>query len=206
MKKIVYTVLLGKNKLVLNEPKCRNDDWELVCFTDRDIKSRNWNIKKVTCSNILKKSREIKIRCDKYLDFDVCIYLDSQFIIKCNLNRFVKDNLKNNLALMRHSLRNCIYREARHCIRKHKGDRNKIKKQIEKYSNEGFPRKFGLYACGIMIRKNNSEVVDFMKLWYDEVEKFSHRDQISFPYVLWKNPIKFDVLNFNRTRSQFKDL
>jgi len=204
MKKIIYTVLFGNNKLKLNEPEYINKDWSLICFTDRNINSVNWNIVKVEHNDLLKKSREIKIRCDKFLDFDVCLYIDSQFIIKCDIDNFIGKNLKNDFLLMKHNNRKCLYSEAKHCIRVKKGNKNVILKQIEQYQNEGFPKDFGLYACGIMLRKNTPEIINFMKLWYDEIYKYTYRDQISFPYILWKYPIKLDALNFKNTCKLFR--
>jgi hypothetical protein len=32
-----------------------------------------------------------------------------------------------------------------------------------------------------------------MEEWWKEIEKFSYRDQISFPYVCWKNDFKPDI-------------
>lgn len=204
MKKVVYTILLGNNNLKLNEPEFKNDDWSLICFTDRDIKSEHWNLVKVKHKDPLKKSREIKIKCDQFIDFDICIYTDSQFTIKCDLDNFVNTNLNHNFAVMKHTQRKCAYKEALHCINKNKGDKNTIRKQIESYREDGFPKKFGLYACGILIRKNESTIMDFMKLWYEEIKKYTYRDQISFPYVLWKNPIKMDVMDFRKTCNLFR--
>jgi len=202
MKKIVYTVLLGDYTLF--EPKYNNNDWDLICFTNKDIKSKKWNISQLHCDDILKKSREIKIRCDKFLDFDICLYLDSKFTVNCNLNDFVNTNMKNNMLLMKHNKRDCIYNEAKYCIKLGKGNKDIILKQINKYRKEGFPENFGLYAPGIMLRKNIIEVINFMKLWYNEVSKYSYRDQISFPYILWKSPIKFDALSFKKTYNIFR--
>lgn len=118
MKKIIYTVLFGTNRrLELNEPKYINKNWSLICFTDRNIDSKKWNIVKIKHNDPLKKSREIKIRCNKFLDFDICLYIDSQFIIKCNIDDFVNKNLKNDFSLMKHHRRKCAYKEARECIK-----------------------------------------------------------------------------------------
>lgn len=199
MKKIVYTVLLGDYKL--NEPVYKNKDWSLICFTDQDMMSENWSIKKVEGG--LKKSREIKICCDKYVDFDICLYLDAKFKIKCDLDDFVKDNLKSNIAVMKHNKRKCVYDEGHFCIKIGKDNKEIILKQLKQYENDKFPKNFGLYAPGIMIRKNTKEVNHFMKLWYDEVDKYSYRDIISFSYILWKNPINLSLMPFKETYGRF---
>lgn len=199
MKKIAYTVLLGNYKL--NEPSYMNEDWELICFTDQNIKSKNWNIIKVEGGR--KKSREIKIRSDKYFDYDVCLYLDARFTIKCNLNEFVNEYLKSNLAVMKHNKRKCSYDEGHFCIKISKDKRKTILNQLNHYKTKGLPEGFGLYAPGIMIKRNTKEVNKFMKLWYNEVEKYSYRDIISFSYVLWKNPIEISLMPFKETYGRF---
>ncbi len=200
MKKVVYTVLLGDYKL--NKPIYKNPDWELICFTDQNITSKHWSIVKVEGGK--KKSREIKICCDKYIDFDICLYLDAKFKIKCDLDDFVKKNLKTNIAVMKHNKRNCTYDEGHFCIKINKDKKETILNQLKTYENDGFPKQFGLYAPGIMIRKNTNEVNHFMKLWYDEVERYSYRDIISFSYILWKNPIKLNTMPFKETYGRFR--
>jgi len=202
-KKVIYTVLLGDYKL--REPIYINKGWKLLCFTDRPRVSKNWKILCVDCnSNLRQKAREIKIRCDKYVDFDICLFIDAKFTIKCDLDNFIKENLKTNMALMTHNKRSCIYDEAKFCIKIGVEKKNVIQNQINLYKEAGFPKNFGLYGTGIIIRKNVPEVIKFMKLWYNEVNKHSCRDQISFPYVLWNNPIKIDLMPFKETYAKFK--
>ena len=42
-----------------------------------------------------------------------------------------------------------------------------------------------------------------MKLWYDQIDKFSYRDQPSFSYTLWKYPIDVSFVNFRKTYNLF---
>lgn len=202
-KKIVYTVLLGDYKL--KEPTYINKGWDLICFTDRDRVSKNWTIVRIDYEgNSRRKAREIKIRCDKFIDFDICLFIDAKFTIKCDLDNFIKKKLKTDMAIMDHNKRNCVYDEANFCIKVGRGKKGTILNQINNYKSEGFPKKFGLYGTGILIRKNTHEVIEFMKQWYEEIEKYSCRDQISFPYILWKNPIELSVMPFKKTYMGFK--
>jgi hypothetical protein len=203
MKKIVYTVLFGD--YILYEPTVINKDWQLLCFSDRPRQSKNWKVKVIDCGkDIRKKSREVKIRFDRFLDCDLCLYLDAKFKINVDLDMFVKDNLKHDLCVMRHNKIICAYAAAYFCIKKGIGDKHDILKQIDSYKKEGFPENFGLYAPGIMLRKNTKEIIDFMTLWYEEIEKFGYRDIPGFSYVLWKTPIKLDTMPFKKTYRQFR--
>lgn len=203
MKKVIFTVMFGDYDLY--EPTIHNKDWEHICFTDKPKDSKIWNVNIIkNIKDNRKLSREIKIKFYNYFNCDVCIYIDSKFTIKIDLDKCVADNLKNDFCLMKHNKRTCVYDEAEFCIEHNKDSKEIITKQIESYKKEGFPKKFGLYAPGIMIRKDTPEVRKFMDLWYKEVEKFSYRDIISFSYVLWKNPIKLDLMDFKKTYRIFK--
>lgn len=203
MKKIVYTTVFGNN-YTLKDPTYINKDWDHICFTDRKIRSNIWKviyIKKF--NNPRKKAREIKIRCDKYLDFDISFYVDSKFTITCNPDKFTKKHLKYDLCLFSNHKRNCAYLEANYCIKKGVGNKQDIINQINFYKEDGFPKGFGKYATGILIRRNTPELLNFMKLWYEQIDKYSNRDQISFPYIMWKNPIKFTTMPFKETYRRF---
>ena len=200
MKKVVYTVLFGNYELY--EPKYINKDWKLICFTDQDIQSKSWNIIKMNGDK--KKSREVKILCHRYIDFDICLYIDAKFKIKCNLDTFVATNLKHDLSLMTHNKRKCAYDEAKFCIKKGKDAKEVLQQQINNYKKDGFPKDFGLFAPGIMIRRNTHEVRNFMYMWWYQVKKYSYRDIVSFPYVLWNYPIDVDLMPFKSTYRGFK--
>ncbi len=202
MKKVVYTIALGDYKL--REPTYINKDWEHICFTDRNRRSNIWSMVYIDeFNNSRKKAREIKIRCDKYLDFDLLFYIDARFNIPCNLDKFVKKHLKYDLCLFSNHKRDCAYLEAKFCIEKGVGNKKDIINQIKFYEKDGFPKSFGKYATGILIRRNTPELLNFMKLWYDQVDKYSNRDQISFSYIMWKNPIKFNTMPFKETYRRF---
>lgn len=202
IKKVIYTILLGDYKL--NEPTYINKDWSLICFTDQKFVSNNWTIVHVESDNPRKKAREIKIMYNRFLDFDISIFIDAKFKINCNLNDFIKNNLRYDITLMKHNKRNCIYDEAKFCIDNKIGNKNNILDQINFYRKNNFPSNFGLYATGILIRKNTPATIKFMNVWYKEIKRFSCRDQISFPYVLWKNPISIGTMPFKKTYMEFK--
>jgi hypothetical protein len=74
-----------------------------------------------------------------------------------------------------------------------------VKSQINFYQSVGMPPYFGLYEMGCYIRKVNQITIDFGLAWFEQVCKFSSRDQISFPFVLWnyEETIKVAILKGN---------
>ena len=60
--------------------------------------------------------------------------------------------------------------------------------QVNLYKEAGFPEKFGMREFSVIVRKhNNAECIKLMEQWWEQVNQYTMRDQISFPYVLWKS-------------------
>jgi hypothetical protein len=68
-----------------------------------------------------------------------------------------------------------------------KADKATAKRQIATYKKEGFPRHYGLYENSILIRNHHDEPTRrLMEEWWVEYLKYSTRDQLSLPYLIWK--------------------
>jgi len=91
--------------------------------------------------------------------------------------------------------RDCIYEEAKACLILGLVKLKDVKKQMEKYKREGFPAHFGLSENNIILRRHNGErVIKLMEDWWKELNLYTHRDQLSLAYVLWKNGEKFNFM------------
>lgn len=209
MKKVVYTTVIGK-LYKLYEPTKKNKNWDYVCFTDQNISSKGWNIRKIEKEGIDDNivSRKVKILNHLFLnEYDVSLYIDSKFTVKCDLDDFYEKNMPEgkDISLMKHHKRDNVYEEAQFCIDNKIGDKDKIEMQIKKYKKEGFPDTLGLLAPGIMIRKHHIKKIEsFMEKWYEQVVNYSGRDQLSFPYLLWKNPLELNLMPFRKTYDTFR--
>jgi len=86
-----------------------------------------------------------------------------------------------------HPKRNCIYDEGLACIGCKKELRNVVEKQLERYRAEGYPKHAGMVETGLLLRKHNDMKCKLLcNAWASELLKESHRDQLSFNYVCWK--------------------
>lgn len=188
--KICYTAVIGPD-YELNEVQKQNG-WDYLCFTDQDIKSGTWNIVKPALGINRKTCREIKLRPGVYLsEHDCSLWLDSSIIIDCNINKF----LGSNYCLMEHPERADIWEEAEKCIELKKDSEEVIREQVESYRNElGYFKV--LVATGVLFRKNTPENTKFNELWWDEVQKYSIRDQLSFPYVAEKTHFTYRTIRW----------
>jgi hypothetical protein len=197
---VVYTAIIGGYDK-LNEPKFISEGCDYICFTDNEnLKSDIWKVIKInstSCNNI-RTARKYKILPHKYLsEYEYSIWVDGSMNIIGDISDLVKNKMgHSNMIYFKHPWRNCIYDEVKACIKLNKDNPEVIKNQIRRYQIDGFKRKQGLIASGIIVRKHNEkEVIDLMEAWWKEVSQFSIRDQLSFNYVAWKKKSKYKLIN-----------
>jgi len=196
-KLVVYTALTG-NYDNLVTPSVINPNFDYICFTDNpELKSDFWTIKLMEESTLdrVRKARRHKILPHEYLkEYDYSLWIDANFDIIGDVEEYINRYAKNRkLMVIKHDKRDDIYDEARECIRLEKDDPEIINKQIERYAKENYPKNNGLIASGIIFRNHSDpEVIKVMEDWFNEVENYSRRDQLSFNYVCWKNNFKYD--------------
>ena len=120
-------------------------------------------------------------------DSDISIFIDGSIEIKSN--RFIEycvKHLTEDLLLFRHPQRNCIYEEIEASKPLKKYQTENLIGQGDCYKKE-HPRNWGLWACGVMVRKDTSKIRILMKEWMDEINAWTYQDQISFPVVCRRN-------------------
>lgn len=201
LKKVVYTILLGKyDKMHL---LIKEDGYDYFMITDQNFKNNsktNWTIlhfdEKAKFKNKkekIKRQRFYKIHPHLFFkNYDLSIYVDATYDIIGNLDDFLLRILTPNLSiyLLEHPDRNSINNEFR-AVRRYRKEKKKIIRQIKnRYNNESFPDNNGLAETCLIVRKHNEKnCVNFMEQWFNEIKQNSHRDQLSFNYILWKTEI-----------------
>jgi len=202
--KVVYTALYG-NKDILRNPLVVSDNFDYVCFTDnKSLNSDVWQFKysEPIHSDPVRSAKIFKAKPHEYFpDYEISIWVDANFLIKSDLNLFLEkaNNLKDaNMLLFQHDQgRNCIYDEAEIIINHKKDDPDIVNKQMKKYHDDKYPTNNGLTANSILLRRHNSnDIINLSNLWWNEIEQFSRRDQLSFCYCLWKNSVKYYLLKY----------
>ena len=211
-KNVIYTCITnGYDGLI--EPTYVSDNFDYVCFTDNsELRSDIWDIrplpKETEELSQLKKQRYVKLNPHLLLsEYDTSIWVDGNVIVKGDLNNLLDRIIKDDCSIYvpTHPQRKCIYAETDIVVAMRKDTRENVSRQIERYKKEGFPKDFGLLQSNILVRKHNDkDCIAFMKQWFDEVKNGSHRDQLSFNYVEWKNKdIKIKYLDKNICKSEW---
>ena len=185
---VIYTCITGNYDNLIEQPYFDNCDY--VCYTDKEISSTIWEIRPIPENllkfSLVKQQRYIKTHPHEFFkEYDISIWIDGNVEIISNPSSLI--DKKYDIKLPCHPIRNCLYDEANICIKLKKDVKDVIMQQTTKYRREGFPKKFGLPQTNIIIRKHNSrKCIKFMNSWWAEIEKGSHRDQLSFSYIQWK--------------------
>ena len=191
----IYTCISGGYDNLL-EPMYISEDCDYFCISDQKISEQSvykWlDINDYLPNEELdntRKNRYCKINSHKiFPDYKYTIYIDGDTEIINDISMCISDIGRCGVAARGKTSCMCLYFEALRCIEAQKDNRDIITKQIERYYQEGMPRYFGSFACGVLVREHMTDkCIKLMEDWWMEVKEGSKRDQISFPYVLWKN-------------------
>ncbi|XP_028051689.1 uncharacterized protein LOC114256267 isoform X3 [Camellia sinensis] len=98
----------------------------------------------------------------------------------------------SSLAISEHGARSSVYDEAKAVVKKNKATPEEVEVQLTHYRQDGFPEdkrfngKKALAEASVIVREHTALTNLLMCLWFNEVVRFTSRDQLSFPYVLWR--------------------
>ena len=205
---VVYTCISGSYDSLKDVVK-KESNIDYICFTNQDIESETWEIRKIP--KYLESLEQTKIaRCVKILphlflpEYEISVWVDGNIQVLGNINKFISENIFNYFSISKHPDRICTYEEAKAVINLNKDNSDIVNKQIEKYRNNEFPENNGMVQSGIIIRKHNDkECIDISKRWWNEVKKWSKRDQLSFNYSIWNKDVKIDIMKPSIISSEY---
>jgi GT2 family glycosyltransferase len=182
---VVYTCITsGYDSLMV--PEVINNSVDYICFSESPIDGHGvWKIKPIPFHHPdpVRVARFVKTHPHLLLqDYDIAIWVDGNILIRNDLQSYI-DKIKDNgtsAGFIVHPLRNCIYEEADACLRLNKDDSGVIHSQMEYYKNCGFPHNAGMYETNFFIvRLENNSVKEFFSRWWNGIQSFSRRDQLS---------------------------
>ena len=138
-----------------------------------------------------------------FQDYEISVWIDGNVELLDNIRPIIRKFLrKGNMAVLRHPAESLegvtpyMYREAEVCLLQGVGNPKDIKRQVDAYRKEGCPADREAVMLSVIIRRHNEpSVIEFDKEWWRQINKYSYRDQISFPYVAWKQDFKYSKLN-----------
>ncbi len=192
----VYTGVFGNYDRYL-EPLVKPDniDYYYISENKPDVDTKcTWidshSIVPTEIESPIKQNRYIKMHPHLiFPNYKYSLYFDANIQIVGDVSELFHDSCYG-IAVPHHWRRDCLYYEAMTVSNYKRVDPNDVIRQIRRYIVEGFPLHYGLAELCIIAREhNNPKCIDVMNTWWNEFNNESQRDQLSFPYALWKNDI-----------------
>ena len=195
MKKVIYTILVGKYDDLL-QPLVVDESFDYICFSN-DFAEESvgvWNIKKIPFndSDKTRVSRYAKLLPHKVLqEYDYSLYMDANIqIVGLEFYRLVNVKIGEGILIAQipNIFRDCIYKDIEIAYRRRKVDLKGAKRQFEHLKQEGFPKHYGLFENNVILRKHNDPmVIEISEAWWKEYSNYTHRDQFCLMYVYWRH-------------------
>lgn len=141
-----------------------------------------------------------------YTDCDAAIFMDASIEVTSDrLREWVEPILTaHDLVLWSHPEgRTCLHQEAEVCQDWPKYAPYDIRGQVKHYDAEGMPHNWGLFACGLIGWRFTPEAKRFGSLWLQEQHDWSIQDQVSLPFLLWREGKAFGIWPANQYQNPF---
>lgn len=128
-------------------------------------------------------------------EYDYWFWVDSTHELIMDPKEVIEKYLGDSeIGLWRHTTRDCAYQEAEIINQLNYDHKELVDNQINYYKSLGYPENNGLYELPVSIRKNTDNIKILNMRWWEQICRFSSRDQISMPFVLWKTGIEPKIL------------
>lgn len=192
MKPIVYTCIYGDYDELKDQPDMGVD---YVCFTDNpNLKSSTWDIRYEPIYQHLHprlRAKFYKTICP----FDsLSLFIDGSIeIVDKDIFEKLGAYMKRGFAMYTHpSARDCIASELEASLPYDKYKEQPLAEQVDYYFSQGFPKHYGLWVCGVILRDGRFN--DFGSKWMLENLAWSYQDQLSLPYLSWREKFEIDTI------------
>ncbi len=201
MKKVLYTCITGGYDDVCAHTYI-DDSWDYILFTDNPYLLRlgrytHWIVRPLQFNNLgnVKNSRWHKINAYKlFPEYDYSLWVDGNIVIQSQIfferiNSLVQSNAIISVPI--HPSRKCIYNEAQTIKELMIDNKNIVDHEMHRLRLSRYPKDNGLNETCIILRQhNNKKIIRAQKQWWNMVNKYSKRDQLSYNWVMWRNNIQ----------------
>ena len=208
---VVYTAITNGYTELSPHPEI--PDMDFVCFSDVPIDRDDWQIRPIDVS-VRNLSPRMQAKFHKVFpprEYDWSIWLDGSYRLHTHMEAalWIRHSLimrsPSGFGLYRHPARDCLYDEAKHSmdIPKCSAIRTRLEEQARSYAEQGHPKSSGLWLGGALCRKKDPSIDRIMKRWWDEITRWTWRDQISLAFVLHEAKFRPDAWDWPYERNPF---
>jgi hypothetical protein len=133
--------------------------------------------------------RLVKTHPHKLLsEFDLVVWTDASLMIVGDIYPLITKFLNSRKAIGsgEHPLRKNIYEEFQANVKLKKENYKTMKRQIDYYRKQGFEHDDLAENTLLMFNLKHKKLAPALETWWDQISRFSKRDQLSFNYSLAK--------------------
>ena len=221
MRKVIYTVIVGGYDEVRPLPSFPG--WDFVLLTDRKPSfwkrlsgGSRWQVRLFDNPGLdpTRYSRLPKLKPHLFFpDHDYSVYVDGNAHLEQDLLSLLDKLDWPDFAVSEHPFRDNLYDEFQECRRMGYDDDMVFVRQEEKYRLAGLADPAPLFENNMILRRHNKDAVKALdEAWFSELCAESKRDQLSLPFVCWRDgfsPVTFPQSlkkQYFRTRSHHRSL
>jgi hypothetical protein len=209
MRLAVYSVLFGRYESLIEQPVAASYGAHLVMFTDDpDLRSETWEVRYLAPrlpGDPARSSRWPKVFPHRlFPDHDVSLYIDNLVLLKRDPATMANELLppESDMASIRHGWRTDVLDEAAAVERLGLDAPWLVAEQLRHYAaSDPESLRGGLLSNGVMLRRHHAPgVMAVMDRWWDQILRYSRRDQLSLPWCLRAEglqPLVHELDNFD---------
>ena len=192
---VVYTAIYGGYDK-LQEPLFVSDNLDYFAFTDQEIPQGSvWRkidisvFKQLEGLDDYHKAKYFKMFPYEFFpNYDFSIWVDGNVKMVADIYPLAIMSADAPIAAFENPHHVCIFTEKNYMVFNNRVSVSSINKQVNDYKIDGFPHHFGMRELSIIYRNHSDRwCYELMKEWWEQVNKYTMRDQISLPYLLWKH-------------------
>jgi len=201
MRIALITACYGAYDPVRPLPADHGFDDAVLVTDDRSLVTDGWRVHlESSVESPRLASKKAKMMPWLYTDCDAAVWLDASFeVLGSGFAGFARAALeRDDFVVWTHPEgRVDITDEARVSMTLKKYQGSRVREQAAFYKEQGFPENWGLFAAGTIGWVFTPTVKRFGSLWLRECHDWSIQDQISLPYLLWREGKPFGVWQSN---------
>jgi hypothetical protein len=195
MSLVVYTAITDGYDTLLDPPDSVIPGSDFVAYVESSGFSKIWSYKPLErkSADPCRDAKVFKILPHIiFPDAEYTLWIDGsiEFLMPFPVVDLLDYLAGSDMAIFEHPIRTCIYQEACECLRRRLDDPQIIFRQMFRYTREGYPSNQGLAEASVILRRNTKAMKQFNEQWWDEIDRGSKRDQLSFNYIAWRSRCK----------------
>lgn len=205
MRLLVYTAVFGDYDRVY-PPVEPDPEIDYVIITDdADMRVRGWNTQVESTENFpTPKSANLFFRAFVHRmmpGYDASIYVDGNIRVLGSTRTLFKSFVATGKAVgtFPHPLRKNVAEEVESCIQNKKAEGAEgLRQEYQAYLEDGFDDQIGLFETGVLLKNHRAIELDTaMECWNACFAAYRLRDQVSFPYALWRSGVEPHHMDFS---------